>query len=381
MKFAIACGGTGGHLFPGLAVAEVLRAQGHEVLLFVSEKEVDARALRAHPDLPSKKLPSIGLPSVFSPAMVTFLRRLWESLRKCGTAYDADRPHAVLGMGGFTSIAPLMAARRRGIPAYLHESNVIPGKANRLAARFCRAVLLGFDDCAKHFPKRPTQVTGTPIRRELAANAPTREEARRALGLDPERTTLLVMGGLHHHLVRSGTRTLVSIILETGEAREVHHFSTLIGYGADAINPYIAFDSIAQMIEEEMIAIDFEKAVYNFLKGSIKGVVKTMAKMGISTVASYRGAQIFETIGLGTELVNKFFCGTSSRCEGSDIDQVAEEALLRHRAAFPDRHIDAEDRALDSGGVYQWRSDGEFHLFNPETISAVCFSSLTLPHL
>jgi len=195
MKFAIACGGTGGHLFPGLAVAEVLRAQGHEVLLFVSEKEVDARALRSHPDLPSKKLPSIGLPSVFSPAMVTFLRRLWESLRKCGTAYDADRPHAVLGMGGFTSIAPLMAARRRGIPAYLHESNAIPGKANRLAARFCRAVLLGFDDCAKHFPKRPTQVTGTPIRRELAANAPTREEARRALGLDPERTTLLVMGG------------------------------------------------------------------------------------------------------------------------------------------------------------------------------------------
>ena len=180
--------------------------------------------------------------------------------------------------------------------------------------------------------------------------------------------TLLVMGGLHHHLVRSGTRTLVSIILETGEAREVHHFSTLIGYGADAINPYMAFDSIAQMIEEEMIAIDLDKAVYNFLKGSIKGVVKTMAKMGISTVASYRGAQIFETIGLGTELVNKFFCGTSSRCEGSDIEQVAEEALIRHRAAFPDRHIDAEDRALDSGGVYQWRSDGEFHLFNPETI-------------
>ena len=195
MKFAIACGGTGGHLFPGLAVAEVLRSQGHEVLLFVSEKEVDARALRAHPDLPSNKLPSIGLPQAFSPAMVTFLRRLWESLRKCGRAYDADRPHAVLGMGGFTSIAPLMAARRRGIPAYLHESNAIPGKANRLAAQFCRAVLLGFDDCAKHFPKRPTQVTGTPIRRELTDDVPTREEARRALGLDLQRTTLLVMGG------------------------------------------------------------------------------------------------------------------------------------------------------------------------------------------
>jgi hypothetical protein len=180
--------------------------------------------------------------------------------------------------------------------------------------------------------------------------------------------TLLVMGGLHHYLVRAGTRTKVSIVLETGEAREVHHFSTLIGYGADAINPYMAFDSIHQMIKDQMLDIDFDKAVYNFLKGSIKGVVKTMAKMGISTVASYRGAQIFETIGLSTDLVNKYFCGTSSRCEGSDINKVAEEALIRHRAAFPDRHIEAEDRALDSGGIYQWRSDGEYHLFNPETI-------------
>jgi UDP-N-acetylglucosamine--N-acetylmuramyl-(pentapeptide) pyrophosphoryl-undecaprenol N-acetylglucosamine transferase len=195
MKFVIACGGTGGHLFPGLAVAEELRADGHEVTLLVSEKEVDARALRAHPDLPSKTLPSIGLPTFFSPAMLTFLRRLWESLRKCGRAYDADRPHAVLGMGGFTSITPLMAAHRRGIPAFLHESNAIPGKANRLAARFCRAVLLGFDDCAKHFPKRPTQVTGTPIRRELAVGVPAKADARSALGLDADRRTLLVMGG------------------------------------------------------------------------------------------------------------------------------------------------------------------------------------------
>ena len=180
--------------------------------------------------------------------------------------------------------------------------------------------------------------------------------------------TLLLMGGIHHHLVGKGTRKLCSIILETGEAREVHHFSTLIGYGADAINPYMVFESIHQMIADEMIEITLEKATYQFLKGSIKGVVKTMAKMGISTVASYRGAQVFETIGLSTDLVNKYFCGTSSRCEGSDIDKVAEEALLRHRVAFPDRHIEAEEAALDTGGVYQWRSDGEYHLFNPETI-------------
>ena len=195
MKFAIACGGTGGHLFPGLAVAEVLRGQGHGVLLFVSEKEVDARALANHPDLAREKLPSIGLPSLFSPAMVTFLQRLRASVKKCGSVYDRDRPDAVLGMGGFTSIAPLIAAWRRGIPAYLHESNAIPGKANRLAARFCRAVLLGFGECARHFGRRPTRVTGTPIRRELTQNVPSREDARRKLGLAADRTTLLVMGG------------------------------------------------------------------------------------------------------------------------------------------------------------------------------------------
>ncbi len=180
--------------------------------------------------------------------------------------------------------------------------------------------------------------------------------------------TLLVMGGLHHHLVGAGTRTLVSIVLESGEAREVHHFATLIGYGADAINPYMAFESLHQMIKDEMLDIDLDTATYNFLKGSIKGVVKTMAKMGISTVASYRGAQIFETIGLDTHLVNQYFAGTSSRCEGSDIEEIAEEALIRHRAAFPDRHIQTDDAALDSGGVYQWRKDGEYHLFNPDTV-------------
>lgn len=195
MRYVIACGGTGGHLFPGLAVAEVLRERGHEVLLFVSEKEVDARALRNHPDLPSVKLPSVGLPAFLSPAMISFLRRLRASLKQCGRIYDTERPDAVLGMGGFTSIAPLIAAWRRGIPAYLHESNAIPGKANRLAAKFCRAVLLGFDDCAKHFGGRQTRVTGTPIRRELAVGVPGQKEARERLGLAADLTTLLVMGG------------------------------------------------------------------------------------------------------------------------------------------------------------------------------------------
>ncbi len=195
MKFAIACGGTGGHLFPGLAVAEVLRGQGHEVLLFISEKQVDARAIGGRGEFATEKLPSIGLPALFSPAAVSFARRLVSSLRKCTAVYRRRRPDAVLGMGGFTSIAPLVAARWRGIPAFLHESNAIPGKANRLAAKFCRAVLLGFPDCTAHFPARPVRVTGTPIRRELTAGLLPRGQARRALGLDPDRTTLLVMGG------------------------------------------------------------------------------------------------------------------------------------------------------------------------------------------
>ncbi len=180
--------------------------------------------------------------------------------------------------------------------------------------------------------------------------------------------TLLVMAGLHHYLVRQGTRTRVSIILETGEAREVHHFAVLIGYGADAVNPYLAFESLYKMIQDEMLDLDYETAVKNYLKGSVKGVVKTMAKMGISTVASYRGAQIFEAIGLSTTLVNTYFTGTAARIEGLGIEQIAEETLRRHRKAFPTRHIKDEESALDPGGIYQWRHDGEEHLFNPRTI-------------
>ena len=190
-------------------------------------------------------------------------------------------------------------------------------------------------------------------------------------GISPEQAaipTLLAMAGLHHHLVRRGTRTRVSILLETGEAREVHHFALLLGYGADAINPYMAFESIKGMIAENMLEIPYEKAVANYLKGSAKGVVKTMAKMGISTVASYRGAQIFEAIGLDTELVNHYFTGTAGRVEGVGIEAIAEESLRRHRMAFGGHGSNGRGKALDPGGMYQWRSDGEYHLFNPQTI-------------
>lgn len=177
---------------------------------------------------------------------------------------------------------------------------------------------------------------------------------------------LLAVAGLHHHLIRNGTRTKVSIILESAEPREVHHFSLLLGYGADAINPWLALDSLEQMCAEKEIALAASDAKKRFIKASIKGVIKTMSKMGISTVASYRGAQIFEAIGLSREIIDNYFTWTSSRVEGIDLDVIVREVKMRHYDAFAPRKV--EDDALDSGGLYQWRKDGERHLFNPQTI-------------
>ena len=178
---------------------------------------------------------------------------------------------------------------------------------------------------------------------------------------------LLAVAGLHHHLVRRGTRTRVSIILESGEPREVHHFALLLGYGADAINPYLALETVRHMVACGDLAIGPDKACRNFLKANLNGVIKTMSKMGISTVASYRGAQIFEAIGLNQLVIDKYFTKTASRVEGIGIETISRETEIRHFSAFAPRG-DSRAVALDSGGVYQWRHGGERHLFNPITI-------------
>ena len=181
---------------------------------------------------------------------------------------------------------------------------------------------------------------------------------------------LLAVSGLHHHLVASGTRTLVSLVLESGEPREVHHFAVLLGYGVNAINPYLAFESLDDMILQGMLpGLDHKKAVKNFIKGSIKGVVKTMAKMGISTVQSYRGAQIFEAVGLHQTVIDRYFTWTPSRIGGTDIDGIARELMERHARAYPERV--SHEVALPAGGVYQWRKDGEEHQYNPLTITSL----------
>ena len=177
---------------------------------------------------------------------------------------------------------------------------------------------------------------------------------------------LLAVAGLHHHLIRQGTRTEIGLVLESGEPREVHHFALLIGYGCTAINPYLAYATIDDLIAEKMLLnTDPKTAVKKYIKAAVKGVVKTMAKMGISTIQSYHGAQIFEAIGLNSELVNKYFTWTPSRIQGIGLDVIAAEVLKRHAHAFPEREMNGE---LEAGGQYQWRDTGEYHLFNPQTI-------------
>ena len=193
-RIAIAGGGTGGHLFPALAVGEVLKARGHEVLIFISEKEVDALAIQGRTEFRFEKLPSIGLPRLLSPAMVGFFRRFCGSVAACQKIFDDFKPDAVLGMGGFTSTPPILAGKRRRVPTFVHESNAIPGKANRLNGWLVDEVLLGFEDCKKHFPRARTEVTGTPIRASLKERMP-RQEALARVGVTGEALTVLVMGG------------------------------------------------------------------------------------------------------------------------------------------------------------------------------------------
>ena len=178
---------------------------------------------------------------------------------------------------------------------------------------------------------------------------------------------LLASSGLHHHLIRRNTRTRVGIVIESGEPREVHHFCLLLGYGANAINPYMVYASLNDMIREGMLQdLGFAEAMDNYNKAVVKGIVKVMSKMGISTLKSYLGAQIFEAVGIKQAVVDEYFTWTDSRVEGIGLEVIAEESAMRHRAAFPETESDG--RSLDAGGEYQWRQDGEFHLFSPKTV-------------
>jgi glutamate synthase (NADPH) large chain len=183
--------------------------------------------------------------------------------------------------------------------------------------------------------------------------------------------SLLFVAAVHHHLIRDRTRTQVGIVVESGDAREVHHMALLSAYGGAAINPYLAFESIEDLITNGLYGLDGmdpHTAIKNYIKACGKGVLKVMSKMGISTIASYRGAQVFEAIGLSHDLVDEYFTGTVSRLGGIGLDEVAEEVARRHRRAYAPRPTELAHRDLDLGGEYQWRREGEYHLFNPDTV-------------
>ena len=177
----------------------------------------------------------------------------------------------------------------------------------------------------------------------------------------------LAISGLHHHLINNLTRTRVSLIVESGEPREVHHFAVLIGYGATAINPYLAFETVEDLIDRGLLTdVGYEKAVKTYIKTVSKGVIKVLSKMGISTILSYHGAQIFEAVGINSDVIDKYFTRTPSRIEGIGINEIARESQMRHDEAYHNPFADAN--ALESGGNFQWRADGEYHTYNPEAV-------------
>ncbi len=194
LKVIIACGGTGGHLFPGIAVAQELKSRGHEVLLLISEKKVDAQASKKYSELRFETVNAIAKPPTFSIKMLSFLWKLRKTIKRCGQIIEREAADVVLGMGGFTSFPPVFAGSKKGLRTYVHDSNAVPGRSNRMTAKRATAVLVGLEEAEDFLPGSTVIQTGTPVREELE-NLPSREEACRVFGLDSSKKTLLVMGG------------------------------------------------------------------------------------------------------------------------------------------------------------------------------------------
>jgi UDP-N-acetylglucosamine--N-acetylmuramyl-(pentapeptide) pyrophosphoryl-undecaprenol N-acetylglucosamine transferase len=222
LNVLIACGGTGGHLFPGVAVAEEFDRRGHEVLLLISEKKVDAQGAKKYTNLAFQTVPAIAKPSMLSPKMIPFLIKLWRSIRQCRKILLQNHCSAVLGMGGFTSLAPVLAGKKLGLMSYVHDSNALPGKANRITARWCDKVLLGMAAASSYFHDSKVVLTGTPVRQELI-KLPGQAEARKIFGLDENASVVLVMGG------SQGAQTLNTLVTEAAKATPGLQFIHITG--------------------------------------------------------------------------------------------------------------------------------------------------------
>ena len=221
-KVVIACGGTGGHLFPGVAVAQEMKRRGHSVRLLISEKKVDAQASEKYGELEFDTVPAIAKPATLSLKMLPFLWKLLKTTAKCKGLLRKFEADAVIGMGGFTSLPPVMAGKKLGAKTFVHDSNVLPGKANRLTAKWCDKVLLGMKEAGSYFPQAEIEITGTPVREELHS-LPAREVAAEKLGLDPSLKTVLVMGG------SQGARQLNSLVVEASKAMPDIQFIHITG--------------------------------------------------------------------------------------------------------------------------------------------------------
>ncbi len=218
LNIVIACGGTGGHLFPGIAVAQQLKAMGHNPVLLISRKDVDAEASKKYGDLEFHTVQAIAKPPLLSLRTPGFLWKLLRTYLTCKGILRKVKADAVLGMGGFTSLPPVRAGRKLGLRTYVHDSNAMPGKSNRMTARWCTAVLLGLEEAGKYFPGSRCITTGTPVREELR-NLPTRTEVREKLGLPQDKPVILVTGG------SQGARNLNTLLIEAAKADpEVHYF-------------------------------------------------------------------------------------------------------------------------------------------------------------
>ena len=180
--------------------------------------------------------------------------------------------------------------------------------------------------------------------------------------------SLLLTSAVQHHLLRKHTRTQISMVVEAGDVREIHHVALLIAYGAAAVNPYLAFESVEELSRTGYVTVDPETAIENLRNALSTGVLKIMSKMGVSTIMSYRGAQLFEAVGLDSAVIDKYFTGTVSRVEGCGLDDLAEEVAIRHREAYPNQWTATPHRVLRTGGEYKWRRTGEEHLNDPEAI-------------
>ncbi len=210
LSVVIACGGTGGHLFPGIAVAEELKRRGHRPLLLISRKRVDADASAKYGTLDFRTVEAIAKPPTLSPKMLPFLWRLWRTIRQSKGLLREQRVEVVLGMGGFTSLPPVYAGKKMGLVTALHDSNALPGKSNRMGARWCSKILVGLEAARAYFPEGEVEVTGTPVRREFE-NLPSRAEAREGLGLSVDRPVVFAFGG------SQGARGLNTLVAEAAE--------------------------------------------------------------------------------------------------------------------------------------------------------------------